>query len=132
MKKITKTSKTSAIFFKTYMLKTGQRWEQNRLFYFKLFHALQILLTLKSLFFTSQNCPTWSAWSAFGDCSVSCGNGTKTRRRNCDNGDIGDIGCHDGIPLDFETCNEQVYTATSSLCWKGVRKINLYSKLKGF
>ncbi|XP_052807330.1 semaphorin-5B-like isoform X6 [Mya arenaria] len=35
-----------------------------------------------------QNCPVngdWSGWTDWNECSVSCGTGSKTRNRNCDN-----------------------------------------------
>ncbi|CBY43093.1 unnamed protein product [Oikopleura dioica] len=32
-------------------------------------------------------CPTWSSWTAFGECSVTCGLGEKVRGRTCKNGD---------------------------------------------
>ena len=60
------------------------------------------------LFDSIQTCPTWTSWSDFGQCSLTCGNGTKTRSRLCDGGSIGDIGCHIGGTEDSTICNQQV------------------------
>ena len=56
----------------------------------------------------SQKCPVWSEWSEYGDCSVTCGSGIKTRSRECENGEAGELGCHEGGISDSTTCNTQV------------------------
>ena len=41
----------------------------------------------------TQDCVSWSQWTAYSACSVSCGVGSKTRQRFCVNGEQGDAGC---------------------------------------
>ncbi|XP_048736193.2 coadhesin-like [Ostrea edulis] len=49
----------------------------------------------------------WSGWSAFGHCSVTCGNGYKTRTRSCSNPapDHDGADCH-GDALNTHICRE--------------------------
>lgn len=51
-----------------------------------------------------QDCPTWSEWSDWGDCSVSCDSGVEMRSRTCVNGQVGDEGCHDGNVTETTYC----------------------------
>ena len=37
----------------------------------------------------------WSTWSE-GECSATCGQGTRQKTRTCQNGNIGDEGCEIG------------------------------------
>ncbi|CAK8695093.1 unnamed protein product [Clavelina lepadiformis] len=52
-------------------------------------------------------CPFWSKWSKFGKCSKTCGGGTKTQTRTCENGNPGDSGCHMGTDRNTVQCNTQ-------------------------
>ena len=55
----------------------------------------------------TQACPSWTMWSSYGACSVSCGGGTQMRGRQCDNGVAGQPGC-DGMATQERYCNGQV------------------------
>ena len=48
----------------------------------------------------------WSQWSDFGSCSVTCGSGVRTRRREC----LGDASQCPGPSVDTIACDE-------GLCW---------------
>ncbi|CAD5120039.1 DgyrCDS8620 [Dimorphilus gyrociliatus] len=46
----------------------------------------------------------WSSWSEFGDCSTTCGGGTRTRKRFCNNpAPVDGLDCP-GIGTDFVAC----------------------------
>ena len=49
----------------------------------------------------------WSGWGAFSGCSVTCGDGSKTRTRSCDNPTPahGGSGCH-GSSSETQACND--------------------------
>ena len=47
----------------------------------------------------------WSTWSEFGDCSATCGDGIKTRNRECINRLPGDQGCHIGEAVEQKPCS---------------------------
>ena len=47
----------------------------------------------------------WSVWGSYGDCSKSCGGGTKRRTRTFNGGS----GCP-GVSLETTTCNEHSCT----------------------
>ncbi|XP_074609303.1 uncharacterized protein LOC141863598 isoform X1 [Acropora palmata] len=69
----------------------------------------------------TRQCPVngrWSAWSAWGDCSLTCGNGTQTRRRTCTNPppSAGGAACS-GISSQSQSCN----TRQCPACQEGVR-----------
>ena len=52
-----------------------------------------------------QQCPLWTAWSAYGECSRTCGVGKKTRNRTCKNGYVGQVGCDVDSTIDEATCS---------------------------
>ncbi|WAR26354.1 HMCN1-like protein [Mya arenaria] len=65
------------------------------------------------------NCPingTWSDWAAWGACDVTCGNGTMTRSRSCDNPqpDFGGEDCV-GNETDVTECPKKCCPALSML-----------------
>ena len=55
---------------------------------------------MASLFITG-----WGQWSPFGDCSATCGTGTRTRNRFCNGGNLGSAGCPVGNEREITTCN---------------------------
>ncbi|XP_015775790.1 PREDICTED: mucin-like protein [Acropora digitifera] len=59
----------------------------------------------------TKDCPVngrWSAWSAWGDCSLTCGNGSQTRMRTCTNPppSAGGAACS-GISSQSQSCNTE-------------------------
>ncbi|XP_067023737.1 coadhesin-like [Acropora muricata] len=59
----------------------------------------------------TKDCPVngrWSAWSGWGDCSLTCGNGSQTRRRTCTNPppSTGGAACS-GISSQSQSCNTE-------------------------
>ena len=56
---------------------------------------------VKYLFLVIEEC------SDFGNCSATCGGGTKTCANSCLNGNIGDDGCPIEQAESSETCNVQ-------------------------
>ena len=61
--------------------------------------------SLNGFFLSSVN-GRWSAWSAWGDCSLTCGNGSQTRMRTCTNPppSAGGAACS-GISSQSQSCN---------------------------
>ncbi len=62
---------------------------------------------------TNITCPgsdTWSSWSTFSGCSVTCGNGISTSYRNCTSGSFGGSGS--------ASCNGSSINVTA--CYAGV------------
>ena len=49
-------------------------------------------------------CPSWTVWSEWGDCSVDCDGGIRSRTRTCDSGNEQDCA---GSPTNDEQCNQQ-------------------------
>ena len=45
--------------------------------------------------------------SDYSTCSVSCGSGTQTCQRTCENGNFGDIGCPQDQQVNTQSCNPQ-------------------------
>ena len=58
-------------------------------------------------FIILQECPLWNDWSQWDDCSVTCGGGLITRRRDCANGEIGEEGCV-GVSTESQVCANEV------------------------
>ena len=52
---------------------------------------------------SQQACPFWTTWTEWTKCTASCGGGTTTRVRACNNGQIGDVGCV-GDSVEQATC----------------------------
>ena len=52
-------------------------------------------------------CESWAFWSPWTPCSSSCGRGSRTRTRTCDNGEAGDAGCQ-GESFEFDMCIHRV------------------------
>jgi hypothetical protein len=52
----------------------------------------------------------WTEWSEFDNCTLSCGGGTHTRTRTCDNPkpDYGGTNCSDtNVDFEIQLCNTQ-------------------------
>jgi len=50
----------------------------------------------------------WDNWSTWTPCSKSCGGGTKTRIRSCDNSAYPDCKCEPGSSIESDECNVEV------------------------
>ena len=50
----------------------------------------------------------WGSWESWGSCSLTCGNGTQSRTRACDNPPPNDNGqfCI-GDDTEYRSCNEE-------------------------
>jgi len=55
----------------------------------------------------------WGAWSSFGACSLTCGSGTQTRTRLCNNPapSNGGVACS-GAASESQACNTQACPTT--------------------
>ncbi len=52
--------------------------------------------------------PTWGEWGEWSDCTVTCGGGTRTREKSCDDTDTNDSEtCEGDTPTETENCNEE-------------------------
>jgi len=55
----------------------------------------------------SEACPgVWQNWESYGECSVSCGGGERTRSRTCLGGEVGGPGC-EGSDMEQSSCGEE-------------------------
>ncbi|CAK8676046.1 unnamed protein product [Clavelina lepadiformis] len=52
----------------------------------------------------TQECPGWSYWSTWTECSLSCGSGKRTHSRQCIDGEVGNVGC-EGNDFEEQDCN---------------------------
>ncbi|XP_060607659.1 hemicentin-1-like isoform X2 [Ruditapes philippinarum] len=75
----------------------------------------------------------WSDWSEWGNCSVTCENGTHTRHRQCINPapQHGGMNCT-GNDLEIEECSEQPCPVDGEWCWKNVYKCSYTSHYNGY
>ena len=51
-------------------------------------------------------CPKWSDWSSWDECSAKCDGGTQSRTRQCNHGEVGELGCRGSI-TDEQRCNQR-------------------------
>jgi len=58
-------------------------------------------------FCETQDCPIWSDWSTWSLCTNSCGGGITNRERECENGNVGSMGCT-GASHEENTCETQL------------------------
>ncbi|XP_023932361.1 SCO-spondin isoform X5 [Lingula anatina] len=75
-----------------------------------------------------QSCPEWTQWSHFSQCSVTCGNGERSRVRTCIGGEAG-YSCR-GDATEYIECNQRPcatwsqwgeYSSCSVSCGKGLK-----------
>ena len=52
-------------------------------------------------------CPTYSSWTEWGSCTVSCGGGLQERSRTCVNNTVFGVDC-EGDPIEYRECNNEV------------------------
>ena len=77
-------------------------------------------------------CPMWVVWEEWNPCSVTCGNGERTRYRACKGGRPGDRGCESGGDFDQGECRAEIecpryehwltWEKCSASCHGGTRK----------
>lgn len=63
---------------------------------------------IEQSFCNGSPCPTYTSWSTWDKCSVTCGGGFRERQRICINGFEGQLGC-DAPQSEREECNAQVW-----------------------
>ena len=73
-----------------------------------------------------QECPFWSFWTLWGECSAPCNGGVQSRSRLCINGEPGDEGCL-GTPEEEEYCNPEVIRR---LFWMNYKQLVLVERFK--
>ena len=61
-----------------------------------------------TLAFTFLNLKAWTQWSAFGPCSVTCGNGIQTRTRTCNSASGNAADCGAGVTVEQRACDENI------------------------
>ena len=52
---------------------------------------------------TGTECPVWANWGEWSECGVTCGQSQVVRRRECNNGQPGDVGC-EGKDAETKVC----------------------------
>ena len=53
-----------------------------------------------------QDCPKWSEWTSWSECSATCGTGSTAISRECIGGKPGDLGCEGDLTVS-KSCNSQ-------------------------
>ena len=74
---------------------------------------LSTTLFLTGFVFFLQQCPRFTEWGNWTECTEPCGGGIRSRTRACVFGEIGDSGCS-GRVLDNGFCNEHVCSLCSA------------------
>nr|XP_039268100.1 A disintegrin and metalloproteinase with thrombospondin motifs adt-1-like [Styela clava] len=79
-----------------------------------------------------QRCPgVWMPWTEWSECDVTCGEGTETKTRNCEGGEIGKPNCDSGEAEETRRCvldacpskwgNWGTWTFCSKSCDRGMK-----------